>query len=281
MPKGALIVVVGPTASGKTDFAITVAQEQLGEIVSADSRQVYRGMDIGTAKVKNTRGIPHHLIDMREPNEPLTLWQWQQAAFDAIETILAAGKQPILVGGTMLYIDSVVYNFEIPRVKPNAALRELKSQKSRVKIYEELLEKDPEAKQFIEPGNTRRIIRALEVIKATGRPFSRQRKRRESRYEIEMIGLFPSWDNLKKRIEKRAKNMFAEGLLVEVRQLRERYGRDLSLLRTMHYRQAGEVLDGSISEAEAVAKMVQDNLRYAHRQMSWWRGRKEIEWRSV
>lgn len=278
MAKPKLIVIVGPTASGKTDYSLQLAKKVDGEIVSADSRQVYRGMDIGTGKIKDTLGIPHYLLNIREPDEPLSLAEWQKMASKAIDEIISQDKQPILVGGTMLYVDSIVFNYDIPHVKPNLAFRELKSQKSKIKTYEELLAKDPEAAKFIAPGNTRRIIRALEVMEATGKPFSALRRAQGKKYDIDMIGLFPGWDELKTRIEKRARNMFEEGLLVEVKQLRERYGADLPLLQTQNYRQAGAALDGTMTQAEAIADMVQADMRYARRQMSWWRGREEITW---
>lgn len=286
MNKPKLTVIVGPTASGKTDYTIQLAQQGDGEIVSADSRQVYRGMDIGTAKIKDTQGIPHHLVDIRGLNQPLSLAEWQAAAFQVIDRVLTEGRQPLLVGGTMLYIDSVIYNFDIPQVAPALAFRESKEKIEGRKLYEELLEKDPEVKNFIEPSNKRRIIRALEVMEATGKPFSSQRKRQEPRYETQIIGLFPrqaggqaGWDELKRRIEVRAKKMFAEGLLEETQGLREKYGKDLPLLQTLNYRQAGAVLDGTLTQDAAVESMVKDTMRYAHRQMSWWKGRKEIEWR--
>lgn len=296
MPKPRLIAIIGPTAAGKTDYGIQMAQRLNGSVVSADSRQVYRGMNVGSAKPREAwlaaahgldgseivSGIPHYLLNIREPNQPMTLPEWQEAAFAAIDMILAEGKQPILVGGTMLYVDSIVLNFHIPRVAPDAEFRKSKIQSSKSKMYEELLEKDPGAGKFIEPGNTRRIIRALEVMAATGKPFSLQRQQRESRYEVEMIGLSVEWDELTRRIEARAMKMFEEGLLEETQALRAKYpippfGWNWS--QTMHYRQAGAVLDGEMSEAEAIKSMAQDNLRYAHRQMSWWRNRKDIEWR--
>lgn len=280
MPENRLIVIVGPTASGKTDYAIELAKPENGAVVSADSRQVYQGMNIGTGKIRDTQGIAHYLLNIREPNEPITLPEWQQLAFEAIDQIIANKKQPILAGGTMLYVDSVIFNYDIPRVKPNTAFRELKSQKSKVKTYQELLAKDPDAAKFIQPDNIRRIIRALEVFEATGKPFSEQRKKRESRYKIEMIGLFPGWDELRKRIEKRAREMFKLGLLDEVKALREKFGQDLPLLQTQNYRQAGAVLEQTISQAEAVRDMVKSDMRYARRQMTWWRGREEINWQS-
>lgn len=278
MPKPKLIVIVGPTAAGKTDYSLVLAKKLNGAVISADSRQVYRGMDIGTAKVQDTQGIPHYLLDVREPNDPMTLPEWQQAAFHAIDEILAQGKQPILVGGTMLYVDSVVFNYEIPRVTPDLHLRAELAKHLTLDLYQKLLAKDPGARKFIEPGNTRRIIRALEVIDATGKPFSAQRRKREAKYNTEITGLFSSWEELKNKIERRAREMFEEGLLDEMKALRQKFGRNLPLLKTQNYRQAGAVLDGKMSQEEAIADMVKADLRYARRQMSWWRERKEIRW---
>lgn len=279
--KPALTAIIGPTASGKTDYALRLASQKNGAVISADSRQVYRGMDIGTAKVRDTRGVPHYLMDIREPSESLSLSEWQQLAFEAIDSILSNGKHPILAGGTMLYIDSIVYNFDIPRVQPDLAFRERKEKIENRKLYEELLQKDPKAKNFIEPTNARRIIRALEVVAATGKRFSAQRKRRTPRYKTEIIGLFPGWDELRRRIEVRAQKMFDNGLLEEIAALREKYGKDLPLFQTLNYRQTVAVLDGIMPKDEAVKSMVRDNLRYAHRQMSWWKGRSDIQWKAT
>lgn len=292
MQKPKLIVVVGPTAAGKTDYAIQLAKQISGVVVSADSRQVYSGMNVGSAKPRpawlaaahglNTADIvddvPHYLLNIREPNQMMTLAEWQEAAWAAIEKIIESGETPLLVGGTMLYVDSIVKNFDIPRVKPDPAFRELKSQNAKGKLYEELLKKDPGAGKFIEPHNTQRIIRALEVIEATGQPFSVQRQKQESPYDVKILGLFSDWEELAKRIEERAQKMLEDGLLEETAALREHYGADLPLLKTMNYRQAARVLDGILSPPQAVAEMKKENMRYARRQMSWWKNRKEIEW---
>ena len=289
MRKKRLIAIVGATGAGKTDWSLDVAEKVGGEIVSADSRQIYRGMDIGTAKVQDARGIPHYLIDIREPNEPLTLAEWQMMAFEEIDEIMDRGKIPVLVGGTMLYIDSVVRNYDIPEVPPDPAFRERKQKIENRKLYKELLEQDPEAKAFIEPHHKQRIIRALEVMAATGKRISALRQaqgKQEPKYEVKMIGLFPGWDKLRERIEARAKWMIENGLLEETKRLRETLtpgpspssGRGESLLNTMNYRQAGEVLDGKMAKREAVDSMARENMRYARRQMSWWKGREEIEW---
>lgn len=287
-----LVAIVGPTASGKTELGIALAQHIDGAVVSADSRQVYAGMNIGTGKPREAwreeahevlnadivSDIPHYLFNIRSPNTPLMLAEWQSAAFTTIDSIIADGKMPLLVGGTMLYIDSVAKNFTIPAVQPNQQLRAHLEREATSFLYHELLAHDSAARAFIEPHHRRRIIRALEVIKATGKTFSQQRDAGPQRYHVITIGLFPNWQELRLRIRVRAENMVAGGLLEETRALIERYSSTLSLLSTMNYIQAHKVLNGKISHTQAVEEMVRVNMRYAHRQMSWWRGRENITW---
>ena len=302
-----LYVIVGPTASGKTALGIEMAKELNGFVVSADSRQAYIGMGIGTAKPhfdstlkergntlvqtpmtnaqcpmphdfnvpNHVNGVPHFLFDIRRPDGPLTLSDWQRAAFEVIDSV---DGTPLLVGGTMLYVDSVVFNYDLPQVEPDESLRKELEARAVEELYAELKEKDPSAVEFIEPKNKRRIVRALEVIVATGRPFSQARRQRPAKYDVKMMGLFPGWDELRARIERRVNEMLNEGLLEEMENLRKQYGKDLPLLKTMNYLQAGKVLDGEMSREETEEEMVRVNMRYAHRQMSWWKGRKEIEW---
>jgi len=268
-------VIVGPTASGKTALAVRVAEELNGELVSADSRQVYKGMDIGTAMDLDHK---HYLVDMREPDNPLTLVEWQREAFAVIDKLAGSGKMPILVGGTMLYVDSIVDNYNIPEVEPDEKLREqLEGEDVRV-LYEKLLQLDPKAQKFIEPNNKRRIIRALEVMEATGEAFSTQRRAREPRYDVKMIGIQVDWDELRERIKIRAQQMLDDGLLEETRKLQERYGDGLPMLQTMNYKQALEFMAGLRAEKETVDEMVRVTMRYARRQMSWWRRRRDIKW---
>lgn len=275
-----MIVVLGPTASGKTDLGIKLAKARGGAVISADSRQLYTSMNIGTATPCRSAqgGVKHYGFDMREPNDPMTLAEWQRVAFSLIDRLREIEIEPILVGGTMLYIDSVVKNYDIPKVVMNQELRNKLEQESVDNLYAKLLTQDPAARSFIEPGNKRRVVRALEVIAATGRPFSELRKKRAPRYDVEMIGLFPGWEILRERIEKRARQMMKEGLLEETKRLQEKYGKDLSLLQTMNYRQAAKVLAGELTKEEASEEMIRVNMRYARRQMSWWRGREEIKW---
>lgn len=287
-----LIVIVGPTASGKTELGIALAQHIGGAAVSADSRQVYAGMNIGTGKppeawraeahaalnADTVNGVSHYLFNIRSPDAPLMLAEWQSAAFTILDSIIADEKMPFLVGGTMLYIDSVAKNFTIPAVQPDKKLRAHLELVDTPLLYHELLVLDPAARVFIEPHHRRRIIRALEVIKATGRAFSQQRNAGPQRYYVITIGLFPGWQELQRRIQLRAENMVAGGLLEETRVLIEQYSSTLPLLSTMNYAQAHKVLHGQLSHAQAIAEMVRVNMRYAHRQMSWWRGRKDITW---
>lgn len=300
MQKPKLIAIVGPTAAGKTDYAIQLAKQMSGAVVSADSRQVYSGLNIGTAKPQaawqsmphdilepdQVDGVAHYLLNIREPKDMLTLADWQMAAQQVISTIMQAGQTPLLVGGTMLYVDSIVKNFEIPAVAPNETRRAEMEKLETQELYERLHREDPDATKFIEPHHKQRIIRALEVIEATGKPFSAQRRSQGTHpYEIKMLGLFPGrsgehagWEILAQRIEERATQMLEGGLLEETQALRDYYGADLPLLKTMNYRQAAGVLDGVLSPPVAVAEMKKENLRYARRQMSWWKNRREINW---
>lgn len=304
-PGGKIVVITGSTATGKTELAINLADQIHGAVVSADSRQVYVGMDIGTAKAgpkKNKAqrpslvtahgvfvpdvvdGVDHYLLNIRKPDNPLSLSEWQASAWEVIDHILES-RVPLLVGGTMLYIDSIVKNFDVPRVEPNVQLRDELAAREADDLYAELIAQDSAAGTFIEPGNKRRIIRALEVIAATKKPFSAQRRStssrhgwRAARYDTTIIGLFDSWEGLLMRITQRAKFMMSQGLLAETQRLIDVYGADLPLLQTMNYKQAASVLHGAMSERQAHEAMVRANMRYARRQMSWWKGREDIKW---
>lgn len=272
-------VILGPTASGKTAYAIELAKKINGAIISADSRQVYAGMNSGTAKPQEAwkdtphaldvpdiiDTIPHYLLNIVSMDTPFTLSHWLDAAKKILPLIEKSGKIPIFVGGTMLYIDALTDGYDVPIIEPNEEFRASLEKKSPEELFKELMIKDPEAKEFIEPHNSRRIIRALEVIEATGKPFSSLRTKKESPDEWTRIGIFSDWETLRENITKRSHTMLEEGLIKEREKLEATFPRS-PLLRTMNYTES------------TVEEMVQSNMRYAHRQMSWWKRREDIGW---
>lgn len=289
--KSPLIAILGPTASGKTAYAIAMAQRMNGAIISADSRQIYAGMNIGTAKhpdaFSNTphdpeisddiEGIPHYLLNIASPDNIFTLSNWLASAQRALQAIQASGKTPIIAGGTMLYIDALTDGYDIPDIPPNEALRNTLEQQPPEELYTQLQQLDPAACAFIEPHNTRRIIRALEVIHATGQKFSDLRTASAAPYDTTRIGIFSDWDTMKRNIEYRSHSMIKDGLVEEAIQLRIQFPAS-PLLQTINYKEALLLADNQLSQAEAIQKMTQSTTRYAHRQMSWWKRRTDIGW---
>ena len=289
LPK--LISIIGPTASGKTDAGIYLASKIGGEIISADSRPIYTDLNIGTAKsemendtlhnihtANKIDNVNHYLFNISRPDKQLTLAQWQKSAFEIIDNLISKDVAPLLVGGTMLYVDSVVFNYNIPHIEVDKQLRNTLENKNTDILFAELIEKDPQSIEFIQPQNKRRIIRALEVIAATNQPFSQQRKTKPPKYDNQIIGIFPGWDELSDRISKRVRQMIEEGLVDEIKLLQSKYGTHLPLLRTINYKQIATMLTNEITKKEAIDEMIRANHRYARRQMSWWRGRKDITW---
>jgi tRNA dimethylallyltransferase len=292
--KPTLIAIIGPTACGKTEAALSMARQHNGAVVSADSRQVYVGMNVGTAKPEALNGalhdeltadpiagIDHYLFNIREPNDELTLAEWRKAAYAAIDSIIDQNQLPIVAGGTMLYTDSIVNNYTLPAVPADQEFRTRKHQETTAALYQELVTADPDVKEFIEPANKRRIIRALEVIAATGQPFSAQRKQQPPLYEVTVHGVFPGWSILESRIRDRVTTMLDQGLLAEVQRLIDKHGATLPLLQTINYAQALQVINGELDVKAAPAKMVQANLRYARRQMKWWKRYSDISWHNT
>mgnify|MGYP001593690091 CR=1 FL=1 len=282
LPK--IIVIVGPTASGKTDLAIKLAQKFNGEIISADSRQIYKEMDIGTAKpdYEETRKIKHHLIDIKNPDEDYTVAEYKKDAIAAIEKIIKRGKVPVLAGGTGLYVKAVTDNLEIPSVKPNPALRrklENKIEKNGLEsVYRELLELDPEAAYIVDGKNPRRVIRALEIAISTKKPFSAQRKKGKQLFDALKIGMKISDTELQKRIDKRADEMIKNGLLEEVKKLVKKYGERQVAFDAIGYKEMIAFLKKEISLAEAIDSIKKNTRSFAKRQMTWFRKDKEIKW---
>ena len=273
-----LVVIVGPTAVGKTALALRLGPRLRAEVVSADSRQVYREMDIGTAKPtpEERRLVPHHLIDIVAPDEPFGLAQYQSLAYAAIEDILSRGRLPFLVGGTGQYVRAVVEGWGIPRVPPDWALREeLYRQAERegpAVLHARLQELDPVAAQRIDPRNVRRVIRALEVCLHTGEPISKLQQRRPPPYHIVQIGLTMPRSSLYRRIDERVERMLAAGLVAEVERLVARgYDYSLPSMSGLGYRQIGAYLRGEISLEEAVHLIKRETRRFVRQQYNWFR----------
>lgn len=269
-----LLVLVGPTAVGKTALSLELARRFNGEIVSADSRLFYAGMDIGTAKPTpdERAATRHHLIDVCRPDETLSLGQYQRLAYQAIDDILDRGRLPILVGGTGQYVWAVVEGWGIPEVAPQPTLRAALGSLGAEELTRWLVELDPVAAGRIEPRNTRRVIRALEVTLVTGRPFSHLQRKTPPSYRPHIIGLWREREALYRRIDERIDRMMAEGLLDEINQLRQDgYGPDLPPMSGLGYRQLQDYLDGDMSLEAAVERIKFETHRFARQQATWFR----------
>jgi tRNA dimethylallyltransferase len=274
-----LVVIVGPTAAGKTEVAIQLAGRLDGEIVSADSRLFYRGMDIGTAKPtpEQRRLVAHHLIDIAAPDEPWSLATFQNAARQAIAAIHERRHLPFLVGGTGQYIHAVIEAWQVPAVEPQPAMRQAlerwAQQITAEGLHARLAVLDPEAATRIDPRNLRRTVRALEVILSTGRPFSGQRKRMPSpSYRTLTLGLNRPRQELYARIDARIQAMLDAGLVDEVRNLLNRgYSPELPPLSAIGYQEIANYLLGKTSLDEAVAQMKRKTRIYVRRQSNWFK----------
>jgi tRNA dimethylallyltransferase len=276
--KPPLILIVGPTAVGKTELAIQLAERLNGEIVSADSRLFYRGMDIGTAKPspEELERVPHHLIDIANPDEILSLAVFQQKATEVIADIHARNKLPFLVGGTGQYIRAVTQGWMPPEVQPDERLRaeleRLKDERGIQWLHDKLKSLDAEAAEKIDARNFRRTIRALEVILTTGRKFSAQRGQSESPYQLITIGLTRPRLELYERVDERIDMMFANGFLDEVRNLLAKgYSPSLPTLSAIGYRECIRVVSGELSEQQARAEIRRATRIFVRRQANWFK----------
>ena len=282
MNNGKVLVITGPTASGKTAIALEVAPGLRAEIVSLDSMQVYRGLDVGTAKpsAHERRSVPHHMIDVTDPARPYTVASFQRAARAATGAILLRGRIPLLAGGSGLYYRAVVDELEFPPTDP--ALRSVISRGDPAELLARLRARDPDAASRIEPGNVRRVVRALEVIELTGRRFSEFRTawdRYRSRYDLVAAGLRVPAEVLARRIEDRVDAMFASGLVGEARALLDRGLRGaLTASRAISYPEVVSHLDGATTLAESREQIIRNTRRFARRQMSWFRADPRVVW---
>ena len=281
-----LILIVGPTAVGKTELSIQLAEHLNGEIISADSRLFYRGMDIGTAKPspEEQARLPHHLIDIANPDEILSLAVFQQNAQELIKDIHTRNKIPFLVGGTGQYVRAVTQGWVPPEVKPNEALRnELEQQKEERGIYwlhDKLKSLDPLAADKIDARNYRRTIRALEVIMTTGRKFSEQRGQSDSPYHKVTIGLTRPREELYQRVDQRIEMMFAGGFISEVKNLLDKgYPPSLPTMSAIGYRECVSVIKGELTEEQAKVQIRRATRIYVRRQANWFKASDpNIQW---
>ncbi|HHY19773.1 MAG TPA: tRNA (adenosine(37)-N6)-dimethylallyltransferase MiaA [Firmicutes bacterium] len=282
-----IIAIVGPTASGKTDLSLSLASELDGEIISADSMQVYIGLDIGTAKVDlENQTIPHHLIDIVEPNEDFSVAEYQELAEEAIIEIQKRGKRPIFVGGTGLYIQAALDGLLFPEPKRDEKLRQkLLAQAEELGneyMYRRLLSCDEESAQKIHPNDIRRIVRALEVYIKTGVPLSKlQKEAREftPKHKAIWIGVTDERQILYNRIDARVDKMLNNGLLEEVTALYENgLSSNSTAYQALGYKEMIWYLKGLVTMDEAVRILKRDTRRYAKRQLSWFRRDKRIKW---
>ena len=286
-----LLAIVGPTATGKTEVGILLAEMVGGEVVSADSIQVYRGMDIGSAKPRpeERARVPHHLIDILEPDEPFSVADYQARAEAALTDIWERGRQPILVGGSGLYVRAALYELDFPLAPPLPKLRERLRQEAKAKgsetLHARLREVDPEAAARIHPNDEKRIVRALEVYEQTGRPISSLQaldRPMKPRYNTRQFGLTLPRQEMYRRIEARVDRMMAEGLPEEVeRLLAEGCGEDLVSMRGLGYAQLVPYLRGGMGREEAARRLKRDTRRYATRQLPWFRADPGVEWVDV
>jgi len=289
LPK--LIVILGSTASGKTDWGLKLAKKFNGEIISADSRQVYKKMNIGTAKIPGewrrnglrktyyVEDIPHHLIDFLDPGKTFAVSEFRDKAIKYIKLTNKEGRIPLLVGGTGLFIHAVVDNLEIPRVAPNKQLRKSLEDKSNEELMKLLKTLDPKSAGTVDSKNTRRIIRALEVCILSGVPFSEQQIKGDQIFDVLQIGLKVPREVLYERIDERIDNMMKLGLLEEVKNLlKQKYDWSLSSMSGIGYRQFKGYLAGEYNLEKAIELLKRDTRRYAKRQITWFKRDPRIKW---
>ncbi|HIK30383.1 MAG TPA: tRNA (adenosine(37)-N6)-dimethylallyltransferase MiaA [Oscillatoriales cyanobacterium M59_W2019_021] len=280
MPKPRLITICGATATGKSGLALEIARRIGAPILSADSRQVYREFDIGTAKptTDDRQLVPHYLIDICNPTETLTVADYQQQAQAFIEKFHQEGTAPLLVGGTGLYVKAITRGLKIPRVPPHPQLRSQLSQLGQPYCYEILQQVDGVAAQKIDSRDPTRTLRALEVFYTTGLPISQLQGENPPNYSIVQIGLDCDRSMLDDRIRRRVGQMLEMGWIAEVETLCRKYGTDLPLLATLGYAEIKQYLAGEISLAEATELTVLHTRQFAKRQRTWFRRYPEIHW---
>ena len=282
--RNTLITIVGPTASGKSALAVKLARRFGGEIISADSRQVYRGLDIGSGKItkKQMMGVPHHLLDVASPARKFSVARYQKLALKSIQSIRKRGKLPILVGGTPFYVYAVVDGYAFPEVKPNQKLRDSLAGLSNQELLVKLKKLDSRRAKTIEQKNRRRLIRALEIVMTTGKPIPKLEKH-SPLFDVLMVGIKRSPEKLKRRIQKRLLDRFDHGMITEVKRLQNPpTGGGLSWKRLeelgLEYRYIARYLQAKISYEDMVDLIQKESEDFARRQMLWFKRDPRIHW---
>ncbi len=278
--KPKVIAVAGPTASGKTKLAIELAEKLDGEIISADSRLVYKGFDIAAAKpaMEDRKGIPHHLIDIVEPEFDYSVADFYDDAKKVLYDIIKRGKTPIIAGGTGLYFRVLLENYSLPRVEANPKLRAELDSKEKEDLLEELKKLDSVSYEKLKNQNKRRIVRALEVTKTLNRPFSEVSVQKEPEFDVEWIcPEMKSREELYERINKRVDSMLEDGLIDETKSLLKKHGRIKNFVCTIGYKEILSYLDGESTLEDAVDLLKQNTRRYAKRQLTWFRRNPALE----
>lgn len=277
LPK--IITVIGPTSSGKSDLAVDIALQFNGEVISADSRQVYRGLDIATGKItrEEMRGIPHHLLDVADPEVRYTVSHFKRDAEKAIDDILSRGKLPVICGGTMQYVNAVVQNMITPEIPPNETLRRELSQRTPDELFEELKKLDPKRAKSIDPQNPRRLVRAIEIARTLGAVPDLPDV--PKKYDVLLIGISTDKDVLRERMTKRTEKRIKDGMIEEARKLHEN---GLSYERMnelgLEYKYLAQYLEGKITEEKMTEEINFKDRQYARRQMTWLKRDKKIHW---
>ncbi|WP_078382770.1 tRNA (adenosine(37)-N6)-dimethylallyltransferase MiaA [Sutcliffiella halmapala] len=284
--KQKVIVIIGPTAVGKTKLSVELAKRVNGEIISGDSMQIYKEMDIGTAKVthEEMQGVPHYLIDIKEPTEPYSVAEFQQDVRKLIQNITQKGCVPIIAGGTGLYIQSVLYDYQFSDTGKDEEIR-LRIEKQVLEqgieeVYEELRRIDPISAENIHPNNVRRVIRALEVFYSTGKTMTeyQQSQNQELLYDVAYVGLTMDRETLYDRINLRVDLMVKEGLLEEVEKLYRKGIRECQSIQAIGYKEIYAYFDGKVTKEQAVDALKQNSRRYAKRQLTWFRNKMDVTW---
>ncbi|MEC5422611.1 tRNA (adenosine(37)-N6)-dimethylallyltransferase MiaA [Virgibacillus sp. C22-A2] len=287
--KKTVIAIVGPTAVGKTKLSIEIAKRYNGEVISGDSMQVYKGMDIGTAKITNSemQGIPHYMLDIKEPNENFSAADFQYYVQNYIDKITGSGKIPIIVGGSGLYIQAALYNYNFSETKRDDSItNRLEKEIEKIGItplYQRLKKVDPEQAEKIHPNNYRRVIRALEIYETTGLTMTdyQQKQNLESPYNIVFIGLEMDRELLYNRINQRIEKMMEDGLLNEVQRIYEQGSKDSQSMSAIGYKEFIPYFRGEQNLEHCVNLLKRNSRRYAKRQYTWFRNRMDINWYTV